>query len=153
MTSYLNNLTIPAASSSMCPSRSSDRSKLTAAVAADQLDEYGTQAAPANPKKRSRLRKKKPKTASDEETEYITDLGSASESEDSDVEMVVQNEEVGILLKIFHTLLITSQLADALPSKTVPEKSKRKSGKAKSKRAKKVSHTSLLLFDFIITFI
>lgn len=80
--------------SSACPSRSSDRSKLTAAVAAERLDKYGAQANPVNAKKHSWPRRKKPKTASDEETDYVTDLDTSSISADSDIEMVVANEEV-----------------------------------------------------------
>ena len=49
-------------------------------------------------KKHSRPHKKKPKTASDEETEYISDSDSASDTSDSDIEVIIGNEEVRIVI-------------------------------------------------------
>lgn len=141
ITHSLTVLTILIALASARPSRSSDRSKLTAAVAAEHLDEFGAEANAANAKKRSRPRKKKPKTASDDETDYVTDSDASSNSADSDIEMVVANEEVRITCRSCpkYWSLSIHQLANALPSKTVPEKTKRITKKAKSKRAKTVS--------------
>ncbi|KAJ3517257.1 hypothetical protein NLJ89_g623 [Agrocybe chaxingu] len=113
------------AASSSRPARVTYRSKLMAAVAAEQLDEFGTPADPADPKKRRRTRKKKLKTASDEETDYTTDSDLSSDGSDSDVEMTMGNEE----------------LAEGLPSKTVPETPKRRPKKTKPKRAKTTANT------------
>jgi len=49
-------------------------------------------------KKHLQPHKKKPKTASDEETEYISDSDSASDTSDSDIEVIVGNEEVQIVI-------------------------------------------------------
>ncbi|CAA7268096.1 unnamed protein product [Cyclocybe aegerita] len=111
--------------SSSRPTRVTNRSKLIAAVVAKRLDEFGTPADPADPKKHHRTCKKIPKTASDEETDYTTDSDLSSDDSDSDVEMMMGNEE----------------LAEGLPSKTVPETSKHQPKKTKPKRTKTTANT------------
>ncbi|KAJ7504988.1 hypothetical protein B0H11DRAFT_1905059 [Mycena galericulata] len=106
----------PTASSSR-PRRERDTTRLEEVLQAEQMDEEGNPENPRTSAKRKRAakskRKAKPVENSDaEDMDYGTDENgdASSDSSDSDVEEVLPN----------------SELADSLPTKTIPENSRRR---------------------------
>ncbi|KAF7372114.1 Transposase-like protein [Mycena venus] len=99
------------------PERSANRTRMTDAIADDL-------AVPSSPKKRRRRLKPKPKPQnSDPEDSDFSSSDSSGES-DSGIEEIIPNEE----------------LASTLPTKTVPEKSKRKVAERPQKKKRKTKH-------------
>ncbi|KAJ7235766.1 hypothetical protein C8J57DRAFT_1248144 [Mycena rebaudengoi] len=96
--------------------RNANRTRMTDAIANDL-------AVPSPPKRRKRKSKPKPKPQnSDPEDSDFS--GSESSESDSDIEEIIPNEE----------------LASTLPTKTVPEKSKRKTVEGQPRKRRKTTH-------------
>jgi hypothetical protein len=107
-------------------------------ISAEHMDEFGEPAAPekVTRKRKRHSRKKNPAgdSSGDDDSDFTESSGgSGSEDSDSDVEMLIPNEEVSTF--VLHGMpLIAAQLAQALPSKTIPDR--RHKGKGKSSRNK-----------------